>query len=307
VKTLGKPLPERVMEAFGIICRQATGNRLAGFASTMNIRSCRSNETESQQIISGVESGKECLQALYGEEHYVLAHKPLGKDEVNIFDSLGGVGISKLAMLQLFVLFGSKSGEVKVSFPRTQAQTGGSNQCGVMVCASMADLALDLDCSDRFTDESRQREWMFEVLRTGVLSPCPNEREHGGDFPPPLWTNIRPELLVTKRMPEMFRKELPNVAHRLRSSRRQTLGTNSVPMEVKSDEEDERNEESEDDENEEDEEDEEDEGNEESEEDESEENEEDVKSDESAEEDDSSSSPPSPSTQSSSDDEFVLK
>jgi len=50
VKSIGQPLPERVMEAFGNICRQATGCRFAGFASTMQIRSCHPNETETLRV-----------------------------------------------------------------------------------------------------------------------------------------------------------------------------------------------------------------------------------------------------------------
>jgi len=183
--------------------------------------------------------GKPCIQALYGDRHYVLAFRASEFDDVEIFESVGGT-LSKLMKLQLFVLFGKENPEVKISFPKTQVQSAGTNQCGVMTCCYMADLALGQRQHERYV-EQRQRDWLVDVLRTGVLSACPNERTTTTkELTDSTWTKSRNALKITNIYAQKLRAVLPGIAHTSDVRRAAiTRPAKSIPIEIEDESEDE--------------------------------------------------------------------
>ena len=109
--------------------------------------------------------------------------------------------------LQLSLIHGRETRDVKVRFPTVQKQSVGSNLCGPLVCGFMADIVSGKSPEKTlFRKEVDQRQWLLEVLQNEKLSVCP--KKGAGRRPLDALTAVKPEITITPADAANFRASL---------------------------------------------------------------------------------------------------
>ena len=173
-----------------------------------NFAYCHHKSPEIITIQDSVDSGRPCLQALVGDHHFVLAHKGLDDDIINVYNSMDG-GLGDHHKLQLSMLFGRENQDVVVRFPVVHKQSVGSNQCGPLVCCFMAEILLGKTGSPEnivFCQNDEQRQWVLAVLQNETLSIC--KKKGQGRRPKDALTEKRPQLTITPENAKISRAAL---------------------------------------------------------------------------------------------------
>jgi hypothetical protein len=205
VKQVGRFVRARVVAAFSQICKKCQRSDFTGFGSPSEVADCHPHSSDITKIKEDIAAGKSCLQALYAADHFVLSLFEPSAGEVVIFDSLDGY-ITDHLRLQLWTLYGSQSEPLQIRLPIVNMQGAGSNNCGPMACAFMAEVACGGSPENvAFTHAQGQRDWMLKVLIDEELTPCP--RRGNAKFNVE-WTACRPKLTMTSVEAEVIRDRL---------------------------------------------------------------------------------------------------
>ena len=208
IETTSKMVYDRVLTAFSIVCETEFGSRFCGFGDPGDIAYCHPNSPEIITIQDSVDSGRPCLQALVGDHHFVLAHKGLDDDIINVYNSMDG-GLGDHHKLQLSMLFGRENRDVVVRFPVVHKQSVGSNQCGPLVCCFMAEILLGKAGNPEnivFCQNDEQRQWVLAVLQNETLSIC--RKKGQGRRSKDALTEKRPQLTITPENAKAYRAAL---------------------------------------------------------------------------------------------------
>ena len=136
---------------------------------------CHPNSEELRTVQDSIDAGRPCVQALIAYNHFLLSHKEPGNDFVRIYNSTVGP-LSDHIKLQLSLIYGREARDVRVRFPPVHRQPVGSNLCGPLVCAFMADILEGRSPENSlYCKEAQQRRWPVNMIETEQFTACPKK------------------------------------------------------------------------------------------------------------------------------------
>ena len=124
---------------FGIICQKSFSQTFAGFSDPGYVALCNDQSEEVLTIRAQIGACMAFVQPLFANSHFILHAKLPKLPTVHVYNSLNGA-LSNHFLLQLFTLYGQMNQTLEVEVPPVQLQRAESNQCGPLVCSSMADV-----------------------------------------------------------------------------------------------------------------------------------------------------------------------
>src|SRR5208283_2702491 len=202
-----------LVTAFSTISRPKFADRFTGFQRPGIIQICAADLEEFPHIRAEIALCKICMQPLYSGHHFILSYKHSNANHVVICNNLNS-GLSIHFQSQLFMLYSRNDELVNVRIAVVNMQEPGSNNCGPMVCAYMAEYLVGGNPeSVLFVRSQEQRDWLRDVIHSGEFKvrPCRRGRKGKRDFTSP--TKI--DNVITSADAKKIRSTL-NLEHRPR-------------------------------------------------------------------------------------------